>query len=311
MTGRPMSDQQTPAERETAIREALGLARSMIACGEKMTPRAEAAFDKARDAARAPEHRWADDEWHTDEKGQIIGGAPPDFVFVAKSALEAVAARLPERPDGKREDARVTVGLSRIGPSGPARLPERPDEESDDGSLDQAVQMANDHAAEIVALGADLAREHDLLLKERDPEHPGSLAFQLRAVASRQPAGENGRAELSRAKGLAEAVAQARPYPVEMDGVRGVAAEIATLLDAALAACPPVPRDDGLLERLFAYAYVQGWSVRPGVESRYTAPIDVRSARERGAMKIAQKLAVQVGAVAPPVPLPAEDEGTT
>ncbi len=39
---------------------------------------------------------------------------------------------------------------------------------------------------------------------------------------------------LARAKGLAQAIAQARPYPVEIDGVRGVAAEIVTLIDAAL-----------------------------------------------------------------------------
>lgn len=51
-------------------------------------------------AARLPERpdegEWADDEWHTDENGQIIGGAPPNFVFVAKSVAE--------RPDeGQRE----------------------------------------------------------------------------------------------------------------------------------------------------------------------------------------------------------------
>lgn len=42
--------------------------------------------------------RWSEDEWHTDEKGNVIGGAPANFVFVAKSALGAREDT--ERPDG-------------------------------------------------------------------------------------------------------------------------------------------------------------------------------------------------------------------
>jgi len=30
--------------------------------------------------------RWSEDEWHTDENGDVIGGAPANFVFVAKSS---------------------------------------------------------------------------------------------------------------------------------------------------------------------------------------------------------------------------------
>jgi hypothetical protein len=42
---------------------------------------------KAALAAREePQDRWAEDEWHTDENGHVIGGAPPNFVFVAKSS---------------------------------------------------------------------------------------------------------------------------------------------------------------------------------------------------------------------------------
>lgn len=41
-----------------------------------------------------PEDRWADDEWHTDENGQVIGGAPPNFVFVAKSTAERLRGAL-------------------------------------------------------------------------------------------------------------------------------------------------------------------------------------------------------------------------
>jgi DNA-directed RNA polymerase subunit F len=39
---------------------------------------------------------------------------------------------------------------------------------------------------------------------------------------------------LPRALGLAQAIAQARPYPPDVDGVRDVAAEIATLIEASL-----------------------------------------------------------------------------
>lgn len=36
--------------------------------------------------------KWAEDEWHTDEAGKVLGGAPPNFTFVAKSTLDAVEA---------------------------------------------------------------------------------------------------------------------------------------------------------------------------------------------------------------------------
>lgn len=51
------------------------------------------------------------------------------------------------------------------------------------------------------------------------------------------------RTNLARALGLAQAIARAKPYPVEMDGVRAVAGEIVTLLEGILAVAHPVPED--------------------------------------------------------------------
>ena len=49
--------------------------------------RAARNYYRAALAAREePQDRWAEDEWHTDENGHVIGGAPPNFVFVAKSS---------------------------------------------------------------------------------------------------------------------------------------------------------------------------------------------------------------------------------
>lgn len=51
------------------------------------------------------EDRWADDEWHTDGDGNVIGGAPPNFVFVAKSSVvEASEEQAESRPVGVGKD---------------------------------------------------------------------------------------------------------------------------------------------------------------------------------------------------------------
>lgn len=67
-------------------REHCELARAALDAAEatRQIERTHPETDAEREA-----DEWADDEWHTDENGQVIGGAPPNFVFVAKSALDA------------------------------------------------------------------------------------------------------------------------------------------------------------------------------------------------------------------------------
>jgi hypothetical protein len=120
---RPMSDHQTPAEREAAILEALGLARSMIACGEQMTPQAEAVFDRATVAAHPVQ---------VERAREVAGGA-----------LAWIALNVDSAPEESAWQGRAIVEQGRkwLADEDAARLPERPDEEEDAQDLQTALTL--------------------------------------------------------------------------------------------------------------------------------------------------------------------------
>lgn len=82
-------------------------------------------------AARGePQGDWSEDEWHTDEKGNVIGGAPANFVFVAKA--DPAAREDTERPCGCSKPAGVIHDPN----CSAVRNTERPDERMVRGLLD-------------------------------------------------------------------------------------------------------------------------------------------------------------------------------
>lgn len=68
-----------------------------------------------------------------------------------------------------------------------------------------------------------------------DARHKAKAALSAAATA-RPDRGPLLREKLARASGLAQAIANAKPLPPDMDGIRDVAAEIAALCDEALSA---------------------------------------------------------------------------
>jgi hypothetical protein len=74
----------------------------VYALTQAVNTREKAREDAAREDTEADQ--WAEDEWHTDGKGNVIGGAPANFVFVAKSTREDT-----ERPDETNEELQIRV----------------------------------------------------------------------------------------------------------------------------------------------------------------------------------------------------------